>query len=281
MRTSMMISLGSCLLLATGCTEGRLTDVAAGSVSRRAWSQGRGLVGSGARALAAREASRRASLGDRAMLEKLAGDTATTVRITAASATTTMNPDDPSTWGKTTILSAFVIASIRDYQFVYASMMHDGHFGHIDLRWNLTGGANGSELFTDWQPGAWPLEFSHFTASIPLTLGHQCGRTLTATGAFSSYWGPLPEIRISRFTIPSIRFGLSSYGATGTDAEEPCPEAPPPGDGTTGGDADAGGHDGYYTQEVCLYYDWYYPDGTYWYTETIDCWLVYTSINET
>ena len=108
---------------------------------------------------------------------------------------------------------------------------------------------------------------------------------LTGTAALTSYWGPLPEVRISRFTIPSIRFGLTSKGEYDSDSEPPCQEDPPPdGDGTTSGDVDAGADtDGSTTfvQEMCLYNDWYYPDGTYWFTETVSCWLVYTTVNDT
>ncbi len=290
MRALWIVSTSSCLLLAAGCTDSRLVDVAPRVPMHRGWSQGRGLTGPEARALVAQEAHRRAALGDRSMLEQLARDSALPPGITAAEAMTSTDPEDPSTWGKTTILSPLVIASIGDYQYVYASMLHDGHFGHIDLSWTLrsSGGsslAGGSERFTDWQPLAWPGQFSKFSASIPLNLGHSCGRTLTGTAAFTSYWGPLPEVRISRFTIPSYRYGLTSMAAVDSDAEPPCQEDPPPdGGGTTTGDTNAGADtDGSttYVQEMCLYYDWYYPDGTHWFTETVECWLVYTTVNDT
>lgn len=284
MRSFSAVWLGSCLLMAAGCTDDRILGGHIPDQTDAASITARGPGAAAAFRLAVSEAERRALHGDSGML--LAVRRARLAPQLAATATDAALPDpeNPETWGRTTIQNPIVIVSIGEQQFIWGSMHHDGHFGEIEFDWTLRGPTGAvvtsgrSERFIDFQPFAWPGRLAWFTASVALSLGHACGRTLEGRGAFASFWGPLPEIRLKTFTLPTVRLGYTAASAYHTDSEPPCAEDPPPdgdgdGDGTTGGgDTPTSGET--YARYACYYKDWYFPDGSYWFTEELGCYLV-------
>ncbi|OGT99446.1 MAG: hypothetical protein A2085_09405 [Gemmatimonadetes bacterium GWC2_71_10] len=200
------------------------------------------------------------------------------------------DPNDPSTWPSAHIQRWNVEAVIGPpLTYAYGFMSHNGHIGEVTLRaalHNETGVAVqsfGPESKSELNLFG-PLLYDGVQLSVQMQPPSDCGNSINASGGFRAYYIALPlPTKIGGWTLPTIRFGETRKTDSGGDSQEPCPTVQPPGDdtGDTGDAGDTGAGDGGYYSEVCLYYDWYFPDGTYWYTETVDCWLVYTTVNDT
>lgn len=265
-----------------GCNRDRLTEPASESPTPvRSTSPGV-VVGAEGRAIVEREALRRARLGDRSMLDSLS---AVPVEERQASVAADADPDDPSR--PATIYWSRLYVSIGDVQFIRGEMEHDGDFGHISLSYQVSdrNGAivaqGGPYTYSEWNMFA-PLTRATIGSTVPLSVGYVCGRGLHGHGDFSAHFGLPFEFKLDGTSLRLGKFGERTESKDAWDSAPPCPpDDPPPDDGTTTGDGTITG-DGTgaaagttYWVEMCWYRDWYWPDGTYLYTETVSCWAVY------
>jgi hypothetical protein len=199
------------------------------------------------------------------------------------------DPNDPSTWPRTQIIDERADAVFRPGEtFAYAFMRYNGMAGEIALTATLTDSVGRTiELFgPDTQYGLnlgamnvfMPLDHSvDFNPSSP------CGLTMMARAAFKSYnfLFPFPA-KLGPFNIPRLQYGTSHASASDLESAPTCRTEVTTGNGGGGGgdDTEAGLT---YAVYACQVKDWYWPDGTYWFTQTISCTIVatYTIANQT
>lgn len=241
------------------------------------------------RAVVEREARRRASRGDRSMLDTLEAVAAIAPDPGLVAG---MDPSDPSTWGPASIYWTRLYVSIGDAQFIRGEMEHNGDIGYMDLSFTVTN-RNGNQVaaggpfhYSQWNFFA-PLTRAKVGNTVPLRLGYECGRALNGAGTFGAFFSLLPvELRLEGASIPPLRLGEVREYETAMDAAPDCPaeeeDTGDTGDGTGGGDGDGSGSSSgsTYSISACVYLDWFRGDGTYWYTEFLGC-TTLTVVNAT
>lgn len=213
-----------------------------------------------------------------------------------------LDPDDPSTWPPAHIESWEVRVAIgrpeMSYEnYAYGQMNHNGQVGNIILTVRMQDSTG--HVIQSYGPtprteinAFGPLRYDRMMHSVNLMPPTACGHSVEAMGVFEAWNVGLLPPRWDPLNLPARKSGYSAKGASASAEQPPCrgegdglpedgsyDEGPDDGSGGgTGGGSYAGGS---YVTEACLYYDWYHGDGTYWFTETVYCWVIGTTVNDT